>query len=394
MNSQDECWLFVDAAASFGGHEVMLLRWLDELRRQRQVIPVLMARSHTPLYKQAIGRVTTISLPESSLTDDIVSKVFRSFRDAYRLAKLIIQLKPELAVIAEGCLLSHAGFTLLLRLLQLPTVVYVPMVEPSTNMKFGHGTFRDWLVRNFYSRVPDAWITITPQQAKQFSSWAHVVKPVFSLPNTVDQVIEISNRNPAPVQRPINVLVLGRFDAHQKGLDSLLNFLMNHIELSQDMHINLVGDGPFAEEISHRLKTIPLLQQLLSVYQWMPAIDALREHDVLLLPSRYEGVPLVMLEAMAFGIPVIATNLPSTRALLNSDCLFEVGNYEQAMRLIVTSMQPEQRSAIIKRNRATFKAHASGAAFSKAVRHLTRMLLRLSKHKTTSEPVDESVETK
>jgi hypothetical protein len=44
-----ERWLFVDGADSFGGHEVMLLRWLEELATQRTIEPVVLARDGTRL---------------------------------------------------------------------------------------------------------------------------------------------------------------------------------------------------------------------------------------------------------------------------------------------------------------------------------------------------------
>ena len=48
--------------------------------------------------------------------------------------------------------------------------------------------------------------------------------------------------------------------------------------------------------------------------------------DCLLIPSRYEGVPLVMLEALASGVPVVGSCCDGMKDLLPGDWLFESGS--------------------------------------------------------------------
>jgi glycosyltransferase involved in cell wall biosynthesis len=250
-------------------------------------------------------------------------------------------------------------------------------------MGFGRGALRDWLVKKIYRHIPHAWITLSNEQAIHFREWSRVARPVFVLPNTVAADIEHAGHREVTlasraISRPLRVLILGRLDAHQKSLDTLLNFLGFHVELSADFHFTFVGDGPFREQIEQRLSVFPALQKLMSLRNWSATLEVMREHDVLLLASRYEGVPLVILEAMALGLPVIASNLPGTRAMLDSDCLFPTGDYEQAMQLLHSIKQNDRRMAIIQCNRETFLANASGAAFARAVDALTDKLIHFT----------------
>lgn len=402
-------WLFVDTAKTFGGHEVMLLRWMEELHRQGCVTPVLIARIGTRLYECVPEGVLAMPLPAP--VPDIgtpgenaklrahplrrfINRIINIYLSVYRLARYVRRLRPEVAVVAEGTVLAEAWNTLLLRLLGVKTVIYVPLTQSGTEMGFSCGVLRDWLVRNLYRHLPQAWVTLSAEQAQHFSSWSRVARTIFVLPNTVTPEIEqaiklrdhrIEHAANSDVERPalkqtsvpLRVLILGRLDAHQKGLDTLINYLCFHTEISEDFHFTFVGDGPFGPQIEQRLRIFPALQKFVSLHKWSATLEVMRQHDVLLLASRYEGVPLVMLEAMALGVPVIATNLPGTHALLEEGCLFSIGDYQQMTRLLHSIKQNERRRALIKRNREMFLATASGAAFACAVDALTEKLTNL-----------------
>jgi glycosyltransferase involved in cell wall biosynthesis len=173
---------------------------------------------------------------------------------------------------------------------------------------------------------------------------------------------------------PLRILILGRLDAHQKGLDLLLDFLDAHAALDPPWSIDLVGDGSYADEIARRRQASPVLARVLSVRPWSDPVQAMGEHDLLLLPSRYEGVPLVMLEAMALGLPVAASVLPGTRGYLPDECLFPVGDLGRAFDIVCRLSDPAERAALAERNRRIFVERASGAAFSEAVAALTETL--------------------
>ncbi|MES1196207.1 MAG: glycosyltransferase [Steroidobacter sp.] len=390
-------WLFIDTAQAFGGHEVMLLRWMAEMRRQARITPVLIARANTRLYEQAPSGVLAMPLHGIETAADMqgpsgirhfsrfFTRIAVIYLNIYRLARYVLRLRPALVIVAEGTLLSSAWVTVLLRLLAIKTVIYVPLTQSGTEMGFGRGALRDWLVRKIYRHLPHAWITLTAEQAENFPGWSQIRQPVFVLPNTVAPEIEAAMlariNNPdllvQPVSKPLRVLILGRLDAHQKNLDTLLNFLCLRIGLSTDFHFTFAGDGPYGAEIDRRLSVFPALRKLVSLRKWSATVDVMREHDVLLLPSRYEGVPLVMLEAMALGLPVIATSLPGTRALLKPDCLFSTGNYEHAMQLLHSVKQDTKRIGLIERNREIFMEQASSAMFARAVDTLTNRLINL-----------------
>jgi glycosyltransferase involved in cell wall biosynthesis len=128
-------------------------------------------------------------------------------------------------------------------------------------------------------------------------------------------------------------LFVGRFHA-QKNLLFLLEQIRRLRETAGDnvFELTLVGDGPelpgLVEFIGkHGLKKIVRLEG------WSGKVE-LRLHyqkaDFLINPSLYEGLPNVVLEAMASGLPVIASNVAGNRELVmhNTGYLFDIGDAE------------------------------------------------------------------
>lgn len=77
--------------------------------------------------------------------------------------------------------------------------------------------------------------------------------------------------------------------------------------LLEDCHFVLVGDGPLRGVITERVRELGLEHRIHLLGQQQGALDWIRAFHVLLLTSRQEGCPNVLLEAQAIGIPVVTT---------------------------------------------------------------------------------------
>jgi glycosyltransferase involved in cell wall biosynthesis len=385
QGSDPERWLFVDGASAFGGHEVMLLRWLEELATQRAVSAFVLARRGSQLRREAVRHAVVIELPVH--VPGKAQRLLGALRDIAAFVRAVWTLRPSVGVIAEGCLLSQPLFLLLARCVGLRVLVYVPLLQTSVSMSFGNGRMRDAIVRHLYAKLPHGWITITREQGDDFRSWAHVRQPILVLQNTVSRAIEAAGRvlesqPAAAADGPLRVVVLGRLEPHQKGLDTLLEHVCAHPELGRNLRLSFVGTGPFEAVIAERLKSDAALARWVSLEPWSPTIDVLRNSDLLLMTSRYEGVPLVMLEAMALGVPVVAPEFAGTRAFLARTCLFPAGDMHAAFQATVRLLDRDQRMRIVERNRAAFHAQASNDAFAAAVKALTPQIRALGRTST------------
>jgi glycosyltransferase involved in cell wall biosynthesis len=108
-------------------------------------------------------------------------------------------------------------------------------------------------------------------------------------------------REPGPGRR---LLAVGRLDP-AKGFDLLPGLLAS---LDPDDRLRLIGDGPERDRIAAAARAHGVTDRL-TLAGWDDAPGAwMAGADVLLVPSRYEGMPNVVLEALALGTPVIATS--------------------------------------------------------------------------------------
>jgi glycosyltransferase involved in cell wall biosynthesis len=385
-------WLLIDGSSTFGGHEVMLARWIGELGAQGRVVPRLLAREGSMLREKLAEHAVASDLRDERRLRGWLGGLRRMLSDVQVVRQAIEREDPELCVLAEGCLLSQPLLALLCKLSGRPFVTYIPITDSTRSLGFRTGRIRDFLTRTLFGNLPDAWVTLTPDQASDFTSWAKLRRAVFVLPNAVSPPIEAESRNHASSAQEgersqQRVLVLGRLDSYQKGLDFLLQFVASHAQALAGVTIRLVGDGPFEADVRAALQRTPALATLLELAPFSDPVSAMRTHDVLLLPSRFEGVPLVMLEAMALGLPVVASDLPGTRAFLPPECLFRVGELTRAFEIVRGLRDPERRRDVIARNRERFTAAASGAAFSDAVARLTQSLGELASAKRLGQPM-------
>ena len=113
--------------------------------------------------------------------------------------------------------------------------------------------------------------------------------------------------------RPLRVLYVGRL-SQQKALPRLVQALA---AMRQPAAAVLVGEGEARPAIEELLREYALTNvQLAGARHGTDLVESYRWADVLVLPSDKEGMPLVVLEAMASGLPVVATDVVGTRELL------------------------------------------------------------------------------
>ena len=110
-------------------------------------------------------------------------------------------------------------------------------------------------------------------------------------------------------------LAAGRL-TQQKGFDWLLNEASDYLQALPTARLVIVGDGEDRNKIESLAETHPNSNRI-HILPWQANFnDLLARADVFLLPSRWEGMPNALMEAMASGCPVVANNVEGVAELL------------------------------------------------------------------------------
>ena len=135
------------------------------------------------------------------------------------------------------------------------------------------------------------------------------------IPNGIDPPAEaLQNGNP---RRDGSVVVgtVGRL-APQKGIDLLLEAAFLVTSRRPEVRFRIAGDGPSAAELHARAEELGIDDRA----RFDGLVDGpwgvLRELDVFVLPSRWEGMPFTLLEAMSGGLPVVSFDVGGVRDLI------------------------------------------------------------------------------
>jgi glycosyltransferase involved in cell wall biosynthesis len=124
---------------------------------------------------------------------------------------------------------------------------------------------------------------------------------------------------PLPTGGP-HLVAIGRL-AEQKGFPLLIEAVALARNTCPHLHLTLVGDGPLRADLQSRTATLGL-QSHITFAGWQDEAGvraALAAATALILPSFAEGLPVVVMEAMAAGRPIIATSIAGVPELVTPD---------------------------------------------------------------------------
>jgi glycosyltransferase involved in cell wall biosynthesis len=247
--------------------------------------------------------------------------------DAFRLASRLHRQNPFHLVVANDPMILGLMGCLLKRRFHLPLVVKVH------TQYFGH---LQWVLERPYYPFYYLLIPLVLAQADMVWAVSRAVRgsllPWMTAPGKIEVCptpinSQIFDFPPRPPGQPAGKQLLSvGFLNRQKGFDTLLQAMRLLVEAGQDPSLVLVGTGPEEAALAHLADELGIRARV--TFMGHVPLNRLaplyRRCDVFVLPSRYEGLGRVLIEAALAGAPIVTTAigtsaeavLPNQSALL------------------------------------------------------------------------------
>ncbi len=123
----------------------------------------------------------------------------------------------------------------------------------------------------------------------------------------------------------------------QKDHVTLLAAFSEFLKIHPNSKLMLIGNGELKSDLVEFSKKLGINEKVLWINRTENSYDLLYQMDLFVLPSKYEGFGLVLLEAMQVNVPVIASNNSSIPEVLGENYvgLFEAGNVGNLLELML-----------------------------------------------------------
>lgn len=151
-----------------------------------------------------------------------------------------------------------------------------------------------------------------------------------------------------------------------KGQEILIEAAASVLKALPEAFFVLVGDGELAGSLCQQARSLGVYERTLFTGPRIDVEEVLACFDLCVVPSLWEGISTVILESMASGIPVVATDIPGNRELLEAGrnaWLIPAGQPQAlADAILIAWREPVQRRVYAQQAREAVRKFSLGAA--------------------------------
>lgn len=231
-------------------------------------------------------------------------------------------INPDLVLCIQGDIAQSTQAIHAARKAGIECVSYLAIPHTLKQMGAKLGALRDRTHQHLINQ-PTRYIVIS-ESMKQRLVKRGCTQPIAIVPNGI-VMPHASSLTPHPSSLT-TLGLLGRIEFNQKQQDFMVETFGRFPEAFSNCKLLIAGNGPDEDKLRKLIAQSPRRDDII-LQPWQSDTEAFYSAiDVLLLPSRFEGVPLVMLEALVRGIPVLGSRCDGMRDILPETWTFEPEN--------------------------------------------------------------------
>ena len=315
----------------------------------------------------------------------IEPRIYFLLFNPFKLLNIIRILNKADLVHVHAIDVFGAFLILVTKLIKKPVVVTVHRADvlPSNNSVWN-------ILRIIAFRVVDAVIAVSKATKKLALNVGAPTNKVTVIYNTVDETIFAPKskalcRQKLGLPRDTKIILFVGNLIPRKGAEYLIKALPMILTKIPNTLLVIVGDGPQRDELEQLVKELDL--ELNVIFTGRIPTEKLCLYygaaDIFVLPSLHEGHPMVLLEAMASGLPVIATKVSgSMETVIHSvnGYLVEPRDIYQLAESIIKVLGNEKQ--IHEFGKASLRIYKKRFSEEKQIRELAKVYLRVLKRKS------------
>lgn len=345
--------LFYSDAREFGGHEYMTASAAGFMAEQPDLevgFAYYERNSRLEKHLSSLSRLALYPLPVKSEGLPGIKTLTWMSRLPF-LRELMERLAPDAVVLSQGDIRVSSIGLLAAKRAKRRTVSYIPLARKRASRFWFTSLFHD-ATDHFLYRLPDEFITIS-EGVKEELRQRGVVAPISVVHNGIELgESEVGGRLQKRKKYGFSedeyiVALVGRIAFRQKAQDLLVEAVAGYREQLKGTRFCVMGDGPDEQKLRRMIRERGLTQ-CISFLPWSWDVASLYSAaDMLLIPSRFEGVPLVMLEAMWRQLVIVASNVDGMAELLPGEWLFRCGDAKSMVDVISRVRQADNTELLV-----------------------------------------------
>lgn len=292
--------LIISSLTAGGAERVMSLMANYWAAKEWEITILTFDDGAEPPFYPLDPRVRHICLAVNSTSSNWLLGIWNNFNRIQALFGAIASLKPEVVISFMDT--TNVLTILATRALNLRVVVS-ERVDPTL---YSIGKTWDSLRRWTYPSASS--IVVQTQRAEDYFA-SELRLPSYVIPNPV--VLPPKSEDiPQAEKTKRSLVAMGRLTP-QKGFDLLLKAFAKLKDKHPDWILTIFGEGELRPELEALRDKLKLQARVYFPGNVKNVYESLKQADIFVLPSRFEGFPNALCEAMACGLPVIATDCPS-----------------------------------------------------------------------------------